>query len=192
MDDHFFIQTPRIGLRKYWDADLDAFAALNSDPEVMRYFPNTLSVDQCRNYIARINNQINEQGYGFWAAEHLKTAELMGFVGITNVSYETEFTPAVEIGWRLAKKFWGRGLATEAALACLDFAFEKLKLPEIVSFTAVTNERSYKLMERIGMRKKSFFNHPKIEEGDPLQRHVLYKITLEQIRAHQLKLDGQP
>ena len=180
----FIIQTERVGLRKFDDCDLKEFAALNSDPEVMTYFPKVLNVEECQQFIIRVNNKIDEQGFGFWAAEHLKSSRLMGFVGLTCVTYETEFTPAVEIGWRLAKEYWGRGLATEAARASLDFAFDTLALEEVVSFTSVLNQRSFKVMERIGMKKVGEFDHPKIESGHRLRRHVLYNIT----RSEHVKL----
>ena len=176
----FYLKTERVGLRKFVDKDLPAFAAMNANPEVMEFFPETLTAEQCRDYIKRINAKIDEQGFGFWAAELLESKQFIGFVGLTNVSYKTEFTPAVEIGWRLAREFWGKGLVTEAAKDCLKFAFEKIELDEVVSFTTVTNRRSYAVMERLGMICVGEFNHPKIESGHPLERHVLYKINRQQ------------
>ena len=120
-----------------------------------------------------------------WAAELKETGELIGFVGISKVSFEANFTPAVEVGWRLAKKFWGKGYATEAAKACLKFAFEKAGLPVAVAFTATENERSENVMQRIGMTKTGEFDHPKIEDGHRLKKHVLYKISKSDWQATQ-------
>lgn len=173
----FQLQTVRVGLRKFKPEDLAEFAALNADPEVMENFPKMLTRDECQEFMSRINKKIDEQGFGFWAAELIETKELMGFVGITRVSFETEFTPAVEIGWRLARKFWGQGLATEAAAACLHFAFHDAGLDEVVSFTSILNKRSFSVMERIGMTRSGEFDHPKIDPGHRLHRHVLYKIS---------------
>jgi len=172
----FHLQSERIGLRCFKPDDLDDFATMNSDPVVMEYFPNKPTRDQCQDYMARINAKIDEQGYGFWAAELLESQQLIGFVGITRVSYETEFTPAVEIGWRLSEEFWGHGYATEAGTACLHFAFNEAGLNEVVSFTSIHNRRSLRVMERLGMTRCGEFDHPKIENGHRLQRHVLYRI----------------
>lgn len=176
----FDLQTERLGLRRFLPEDLDAFAALNADPRVMEYFPSPLDRATVQDYIVRINQKHDEQGYCFWAAELLETGELIGFIGLTQVSYETAFTPAVEIGWRLAYPFWGKGLATEGAKGCLKFAFEKLGLEEVVSFTALANQRSYKVMERIGMKRDIEFDHPKMEAGHSLQRHILYRISRQE------------
>jgi 3-dehydroquinate dehydratase/shikimate dehydrogenase len=173
----FLLTTERLGLRKFIPADLEPFAALNADPRVMEFFPQALSRAEAGNLMQRINTKQDEQGFCFWAAELLATGELIGFVGLTKVSYETTFTPAVEIGWRLAYDFWGQGLATEGAKACLQFAFEKEGLKEVVSFTALPNQRSYRVMERIGMKRMGEFDHPKVPKGHVLERHVWYRLT---------------
>ena len=142
----------------------------------MEYFPKKLTKEETRAAIDRINSHITNHGFGLWAAEHLASDSLMGFVGIQHVPYETEFTPAIEIGWRLSTKYWGKGLATEAAKACLRFAFREMDLEEVVSFTAISNQRSFRVMERIGMTKTGEFDHPKIEDNHPLKRHVLYRL----------------
>ena len=172
----YVIETARVGLRPFKAEDLDAFSALNDDPDVMEFFPRRLSRLECEQYMQRINEKIEAQGYGFWAAEHLLDRQFMGFVGITQVSYETLFTPAVEIGWRLATRYWGRGLATEAARACLVFGFEKAKLDRIVSFTSLVNRRSFRVMERLGMTRQGEFDHPEIPDKHVLKRHVWYAL----------------
>ncbi len=173
----FELKTKRIGLRKFCDHDLAGFAALNADPHVMEFFPALLDEQQTRSMMNRINDHIDAYGYGLWAAEHLTSGILMGFVGIATVPYETDFTPATEIGWRLATAFWGKGYATEAAKASLEFVFDRTSLDEIVSFTACINHRSSRVMQRIGMQKTGEFEHPNIAPGHRLCRHDLYRIT---------------
>lgn len=179
----FFIQTERVGLRRFLPADLEPFARINSDPQVMEFLPQLLSLEECRDYMERINGRIEIQGFGFWAAEHLKDRQLMGFVGLTEVSYPTDFTPAVEIGWRLAVPYWGQGLATEAARACLQFGFEQAKLQQIVSFTTPLNRRSRRVMQRLGMVYRGPFEHPLLPAGHRLRRHVLYSHSRDTFRC---------
>ncbi|MCH2182286.1 MAG: GNAT family N-acetyltransferase [Mariniblastus sp.] len=178
----FFIQTERVGLRKFQATDLDPFTRINNDPRVMEFFPQRLSREECRDYMQRINTRIDLQGFGFWAAENLQDRQLMGFVGITEVTYQTDFTPAVEIGWRLAVPYWGHGFATEAAWGCLQFGFEQASLERIVSFTTPLNQRSRRVMERLGMVCRGQFNHPLIPPGHRLRPHVWYSCERDQFR----------
>lgn len=179
----FFIQTERIGLRKFKPSDLDAFAAINRDQQVMEFFPDRLSRSECQDYMQRINRRIDLQGFGFWAAENLSDHQLMGFIGITKVTYQTDFTPAVEIGWRLGVGYWGQGLATEGARACLAFGFENEKLERIVSFTTPLNQRSWRVMQRLGMTRRGEFDHPLIPPDHVLRRHVWYAIERDVFQA---------
>ena len=187
LSDHsdFMVTSQRLGLRKFKLDDLEAMAAINADSAVMQHFPSTYTTDQTHKFMNGVNDKIDERGYSMWAAELKETGELIGFVGISKVSFEANFTPAVEVGWRLAKKFWGKGYATEAAQACLKFAFEKAGLPVVVAFTATENERSENVMQRIGMTKTGEFDHPKIEDGHRLKKHVLYKISKSDWQATQ-------
>ena len=125
----------------------------------------------------RIREHFDRHGYGLWAVEVPGVADFIGFVGLAVPRFESHFTPCVEIGWRLAREHWGRGYATEAAHAALEFGFLDLALNEIVSFTATTNRRSRAVMERIGMTRSpdDDFDHPSLPEGHPLRRHVLYR-----------------
>lgn len=150
---------------------------MNANPQVMEYFPGMLDRAGSRQFMARINATQQENGFCFWAAELLETGQLMGFIGLNQVSFEADFTPAVEIGWRLAPDFWGKGLASEGAKACLQFAFERLRVSEVVSFTPLQNQRSYHVMERIGMKRSHTFAHPKLEPGSWLEQHLLYRIS---------------
>jgi RimJ/RimL family protein N-acetyltransferase len=133
----------------------------------------------------RIEADMREHGYGLWAVELPEEADMIGFTGLMNVSAQMPFAPAVEAGWRLARPYWGRGLAYEGARAALAFGFDELELAEIVAFTAVENTRSRRLMERLGMRRDPTgdFEHPLIEPGHRLRAHVLYRVAREDGRA---------
>lgn len=119
---------------------------------------------------------MEQYGYGFFAVERKDNGEFIGFTGLTHPGFEAEFTPCVEIGWRLSKQNWGQGFATEAAMACLKFGFQELGLNEIYSFTSVHNLRSEQVMKKIGMIKEGYFEHPLMDDGHFLKQHVLYKI----------------
>ncbi len=172
------LKTERLLLRRWRPADLSPFAAINADPRVMEYFPAPLSSVESAALLERIELCFEDRGYGLWAAEVPGEAALIGFVGLAPVELEIAFAPAVELGWRLAPQFWGRGLASEAARATMRCAFEELELPSLVSYTAASNLRSRRVMERLQMRRDpgEDFEHPLLPEGHPLRAHVLYRI----------------
>lgn len=172
----YIIETERLGLRKWKHEDIEPFAIMNSDKEVMKYFPKTLSRDETLGYVHIIYSHFEKYGFGLFAVEEKATHKFIGFTGFSIPTFHAYFTPCVEIGWRLSKEVWKRGLATEAAKACLNYGFEALNFNKIVSFTSVLNTDSEKVMQRIGMTHRGFFDHPKIENGSPLHRHVLYEI----------------
>lgn len=149
------LNTSRLILRPWRDADLSEFARLNDDPAVMEFLPRRLSRDESDAMAARIRTGMEKRGWGFWAVEVKAGADagapFIGFVGLSIPGFEAHFTPCVEIGWRLAKEHWGFGYASEAAGASLRFAFEKLTFQQIVAFTVPLNKRSIRVMERIGM-----------------------------------------
>jgi RimJ/RimL family protein N-acetyltransferase len=165
-------------LRRWRTEDLDAFAAINADPAVMEHFPGTLTREQTGEMIDRLEAGFEHDGYGFWAVEISATGSLAGFVGLSPVSGEMQFGPAVEVGWRLGRERWGQGIAREAAEAVLSHGFGPLGLGEIVAYTTVGNLRSRRLMERLGMRhdESADFDHPSFATGHPLRPHVLYRL----------------
>ncbi len=171
------LETPRLWLRRWRPEDLEPFAALNADPDVMKHFPSLLSREDTAAAVGRVKKHFEDLGYGFWAVEAPGQAPFIGFIGLAVPAFEAPFTPCVEIGWRLARDWWGQGLATEGARAALAFGFERLSLPEIVSFTVPGNTRSRRVMEKLGMRYSEDFEHPRIEAGHPLRRHVLYRLS---------------
>ncbi len=174
-----YIQTERLLLRQWEEADLEPLAALNIDPRVMEFFYTTRSREETKAIVEAMTGLIDRRGWGFWAVSLIETDEFIGFIGIDEVPMNMPFAPAVEIGWRLAYDYWGKGYATEGAKACLQFGFEKLGLKEIVSFTTTNNLRSRRVMEKTGMQRNPSddFDHPKVPSGHPLCRHVLYRIT---------------
>jgi RimJ/RimL family protein N-acetyltransferase len=170
------VRTARLELRQWREDDLVPFAALNADPETMRFFPSALTREQSDSLAERARAQIAEQGWGLWAVEVVDSRRFIGFVGLAEPRFVAHFTPAVEVGWRLARDAWGHGYATEGGRAVLAFAFGELGLDEVVSFTAVVNDRSRRVMERLGMSHdpEDDFDHPSIGDGS-LRRHVLYR-----------------
>jgi len=162
-------------LRQWREEDLAAFVAMNADAEVMRHFPARLTPAESAAMMQRLREAIAERGWGLWAVE--VGGELAGFTGLAVPTFTAAFMPCVEIGWRFRREFWGRGLATAAARQAERYAWEQLKLRELVSFTAEANERSRRLMERLGFRHDAAgdFDHPRIPEGHPVRRHVLYR-----------------
>lgn len=173
------LYTPRLLLRPWKPEDAEPFAAMNADLEVMEHFPGCLSRIESEAMIERMVHHMRTKGWGLWAIEAPGVAPLIGFCGLWTVSFEAPFTPAVEIGWRLARPYWGHGYAFEAATAAMNFGFDALNLQEIVSFTIPANIRSWRLMERIGMTHNPAddFDHPRLPEGHPMRRHVLYRKT---------------
>jgi RimJ/RimL family protein N-acetyltransferase len=165
------IVTSRILMRRWQERDRTPFAAMNADPDVMRYFPSALTREKSDALIDRIEEHFEEYGYGLWALD--VAGQFIGFTGLAWATWPAPFTPALEVGWRLARSAWGHGYASEAASAALVRGFETQD--SIVSFTTVTNVASIRVMERIGLRRDSCFDHPRVPEGHPLRPHVLYR-----------------
>ena len=168
------LSTARLKLRRWVDSDVEPFVQMNQDPEVMRYFPRPNTAEETMAFITRINTFFDEHGYGLFALELKATGEFIGYTGFAKPRFESWFTPCVEIGWRLKRDAWGQGYATEAARACLDYGFSQLGMQKIYSWTALSNTPSERVMQKIGMERVGEFDHPMIEAGHPLQRHVLY------------------
>ncbi len=153
----------------------------------MEYFPALLSIEESNAIAEKCKSLISERGWGFWAVQLKSTDEFIGFVGLHIPKSNLPFSPCVEIGWRLLRKFWGKGYATEAAAEALAYAFNTLKLSEVVSFTSVANFRSRSVMERLGLSNThQNFEHPDIQKGHSLSEHVLYKITKQEWRENGL------
>jgi len=164
-----------IRLRQWRAEDLEAFAEMNADPEAMEFFPRKLTKAESRETLRRLRTGIDRRGWGLWAVD--VNGALAGFTGLSAPKFTAHFTPCVEIGWRLRREYWGRGIAYAAALRAQSYGFEKLKLPELVSFTTVANSRSRRLMVRLGFtwNPADDFLHPQLPPDSPLRPHVLYR-----------------
>ena len=176
--DNTMIETERLLLRRWKERDRDPFARMNADPRVME-FMQPLSRAESDLLVDRLESRFRERGFGLYAAELRQEGTFIGFIGLAVPAFEAHFTPCVEIGWRLAAEHWGRGLATEGALAVTRDAFGPLGLDALVSFAVPANIRSQRVMEKIGMthNPSDDFDHPNISEGNPLRRHVLYRLS---------------
>jgi|SRR5436190_8090496 len=181
------LRTERLVMRGWRDSDRGPYAAMNADPRVMEHFPGTMTRAESEAHAERVDEHFAEHGFGLWAVEVPGEAEFIGFVGLAVPRFEEHFTPAVEVGWRLAAPWWGHGYATEAAREAVRFGFEDAGLVEIVSFTAPANERSRAVMRRIGMTHDPAddFDHPALPPGHRLRRHVLYRLRRDDWRAAQ-------
>lgn len=173
----YFFTTSRLGFRAWREADREPFSIMNADPSVMEFFPNVLTPSESDSLVRKIEKNFEVYGYGLWAVELLKTKEFIGFIGLSHPTFQADFTPCVEVGWRLAFEFWDQGYATEGAKACLKYGFTNLNLPEIVSFTSALNVRSINVMKKIGMCEAGDFFHPTVNPNSSLSKHVFYKIS---------------
>ena len=177
MPEPCILETPRLRLRQWRDADYAPFAALNADTRVMRHFPAPLDATASNALADRCRALISERGWDLWALETKEDGAFIGFAGLHVPPMDLPFSPCVEIGWRMAHGAWGKGYTTEAAGAALHFGFGRLDLSEVVSYTAVGNTRSRAVMERLGMRFDRLFSHPALPEGSPLREHCLYRLS---------------
>lgn len=176
-------ETQRLRLRQWRRADYAPLADLNADPKVMEFFPATQDRKASEASAELMHAEISERGWGLWAVERRDTSEFIGFVGLHVPASPLPFMPCVEVGWRLAAAHWGQGFATEAGAGALQVGFERAQIPEIVSFTAVSNKRSRAVMAKIGMRDTGVtFQHPKVPPKSPLRQHCLYLLTRDQWR----------
>ena len=175
--------TQRLVLRRWKESDAETFAAMNASPEVMRHYPATLSREESDEIIAKNERHFDEHGFGRWAVEIPNVAPFIGFVGIYIPAYEMNFSPCVEIGWRIAEAHWNKGYATEAAQAAMKFGMDRFE--EVVSFTSPENKASQRVMQKLGMSHdpKENFDHPLLPADHRLCCHVLYRMNRERYAA---------
>ena len=165
-------------MRQWRESDRAPYAAMNADPRVMEFFPGLQDRSTSDASIDYWTAQFAEHGWSCWAVELESTGEFIGFIGLWIPRLQLPFSPCVEVGWRIAHRFWGNGYATEGARVSLQAGFERIGLDEIVSYTTLANVRSRAVMERIGMRNANEdFEHPAIPDGHPLRTHCLYRIS---------------
>lgn len=175
------VRSDRLLLPAWQESDRAPLAALNADPELMGHFPEPYSRAASDSFIDRIESRVGQHGYGLWAVERVDTGSFIGYVGLSPATFRAPFSPAVEVGWRLAAPHWGQGFATEGAGAALDFGFATPVLAEIVSLTARRNVRPWRVMERLGMIRDPAmdFEHPDVPEHHPARPHLVYRMTRE-------------
>jgi ribosomal-protein-alanine N-acetyltransferase len=164
------IRTARLLMRQWRDEDRAPFAAMNADPRVMEHFPLLLTREESDAFVDRIEAHFDEHGYGLWVLED--DTGFLGFTGLNWATFDAPFNPSLEVGWRLARHAWGKGYASEAAIESVGRGLELVE--RITSFTSLTNERSWRVMERIGLRRGAEFDHPRVAEDSRIRRHVLY------------------
>jgi ribosomal-protein-alanine N-acetyltransferase len=172
------LETARLRLRAWRDADIEPWVAMGADPRVMEFFPSVITPERAKEQAARMRELLERDGYGWWILEEIGGAPFVGAIALQDVPFEAPFTPAMEVGWRLLPAFWGRGYATEGARAALDLAFDVLGRSEVVAMTARRNLPSQRVMQRLGMTydPADDFDNPRIEPGHPLRPHVLYRL----------------
>ncbi|MGO4571973.1 GNAT family N-acetyltransferase [Microvirga sp. 2TAF3] len=173
------IRTERLILRRWRDTDRPGYARLNADSHVMRFFHKMRTREESDTEAQWLDDRFALDGFGPWAVEAPGIADFIGFVGIWRIVRELPFTPAVEIGWRLDQPYWGKGYAVEAAKSSLKDVFSRTDLAEIVAYTAVQNEPSRRVMEKLGMvyDPADDFPHPAVPEDHPLRMSVLYRLS---------------
>lgn len=177
MKKEYIFKSNRLGFRNWTENDLTEFAKINADLDVMEHFPKPLTETETAEFIDRLKSHYTKNGFNYYATEILENGELIGFIGLAFQDYKTEFTPAVDIGWRLKKSAWRKGFATEGAKKCLEFAFNELNLNTIISTCTEKNFKSQNVMKKIGMVKIGSFNHPKLKEYPRHEKCVCYEIN---------------
>jgi RimJ/RimL family protein N-acetyltransferase len=172
----YIFTSSRLGFRNWTEADVLPMNAINTDPVVMEFFPALGELNKTKEFIARMQNQYAAKGFCYFAVDKLESAEFIGFIGLSEQTFEADFTPCIDIGWRLAAKHWGHGYATEGAERCLDYAFEALKLERVLSMCPAANKRSEEVMQKTGMVKLGGFVHPMLKDDARLRDCVLYEV----------------
>jgi len=174
----YLFTSSRLGFRTWLDDDIQEMTLLNADQEVMEFFPFLPSEKQTIEFIQRMQKQFSESGFCYFPVDDLESNRFIGFIGLSIQKFDSDFTPCVDIGWRMNKKYWGKGLATEGALECIKFAKNNLQLDRIYSMASKTNSKSIKVMEKIGMTYLKDFEHPKLNKHPTLKKCVLFAINL--------------
>lgn len=175
MDDYIFT-SQRLGFQDWKTTDIDLLCKINSDENVMRFFPSTKTKKETEDFINKMQHEYQKNGFCYFAVEILDTNEFIGFIGLSEQIFISDFTPAIDIGWRLHPDFWNKGYATEGAKRCLEFGFQQIKLKEIIAIAPKINLPSINVMQKIGMQKVKDFKHPLLVDFPELETCVLYNI----------------
>lgn len=180
----YLFTSDRLGFRNWTEEDFPAFAKMNADTNVMEHFPKLLSENDTLVFIKKLQNHYKIHGFNYFACEVIETAQFIGFIGLGYQDFDSTFTPAIDIGWRLKQSAWGKGYATEGAKRCLEFAFNDLNLAKVISICTLKNIKSEHVMQKIGMTKKVLFKHPKLVNFPNHQKCLLYEITENDFNKH--------
>jgi len=175
MPNNYLFTSERLGFRCWKSSDIDFLHEMNSSKKVMQYFPNTLSKQESEKFIVRMQQQYQQHELCYFATELIETKTLIGFIGLCYQTYEADFNPSVDIGWRIHSKYWKKGYATEGAKACLDYGFHQLNLSKIIAIAPKINIPSIHVMQKIGMQKGKAFMHPLLDANASLQPCILYE-----------------
>jgi RimJ/RimL family protein N-acetyltransferase len=175
--DRYLFKSDRLGFRDWLPCDIKVISEINSDPDVMEFFPNLQSMQETFEFIEKMQKQLVAEGFCYFAVDRLDTGEFIGFIGILKQSFAADFTPCIDVGWRLKRKEWNKGFATEGAKRCIEFAFQQLQIEKVNAIAPVVNVRSERVMKKIGMKKVKTFKHPKLAGNERLQECVLYEIV---------------
>ncbi|WP_192348490.1 GNAT family N-acetyltransferase [Algoriphagus sp. Y33] len=177
MNPPYLFQSQRLGFRTWLPPDLPAFSEMNADEETMAFFQHPLSKKESQAMMDRMNRLFDDHGHCYFAVELLESQEFLGMIGLGTKSFKADFTPCVDIGWRIRKEFWNQGYASEGAKRCLDFGAE-IGIKEVYSLASSENLASIRVMQKIGMEYEYDFEHPDLMEHSRLQPCSLYKIEL--------------
>jgi RimJ/RimL family protein N-acetyltransferase len=172
----YLFTSERLGFRNWLPADLELMHQINSDPDVMQFFPGLTPKEKTADFIIRMQNEFKEKNFCYFAVDNLESGGFIGFIGLHEQVFESDFTPCVDIGWRLAKKEWNKGYGTEGAKRCIIYGFQNLGLKKIISITPKINLKSEFIMKKIGMNKIKYFKHPGLAIHKNLEECVLYEI----------------
>lgn len=175
LESSYLFTSERLGFRNWQEADIKPMSAINADPSVMEFFPAVKTYEETADFVLRMQQQFAERGYCYFAVDRLNDHAFVGFIGLSWQTFDTDFTPCTDIGWRLARAEWGKGYATEGARRCLEYAFNKLQLSSVLSMAPKLNTRSEEVMKKIGMQKLKDFTHPLLLQDERLKECVLYK-----------------
>lgn len=175
MQEKYLFTSQRLGFRNWDTADIDAMVAINADVKVMEHFPSVLTKEQTADFISRMQKQFKEKGFCYFAVDILEGNIFIGFIGLSEPLFEADFTPCVDIGWRLSSAVWQHGFATEGAKRCLQYAFSTLKIAAVYAIAPIVNVKFEQVMRKIGMFKVCNFDHPLLLKIERLKVCVLYK-----------------
>lgn len=171
----YIFTSERLGFRNWDQEDIDKLYLINTDKKVMEFFPDVSTKQQTTEFVHRMKRQFEDKGFCYFAVDRLDNREFIGFIGLSEQTYVADFTPCIDIGWRINSGEWNKGYATEGAKRCLDYARNILMLEDIYAVAPKINLKSEHIMKKIGLEKQYEFEHTLLVNNDSLRTCVLYK-----------------